>query len=53
MADLVTLRIEFENGGPDRSASLLWVSDSGEETQYTQIEEHATVTQETFPGHRE
>lgn len=50
---LVTLSIEFvSGGGVDRSASLVWLNDAGEEHHYTDIMEHATITQETFPGHR-
>ena len=52
MGDLVTLSIEFvDGGGVDRSAGLYWLSDAGEEQHYVDIQEHATVRQETFPGH--
>ena len=53
MGDTVTLVIEFVSGGAvDRAARLLWVNDADEERAYLDIQERATIRQETFPGHR-
>ena len=54
MANLVTLEITFGTGVPvrDDAAELVWVADNGDETRYTEVARGATVTQETYPGHR-
>ena len=53
MGVTVTLVIEFVSGGAvDRAARLLWVNDADEERAYLDIQERATIRQETFPGHR-
>ena len=53
VVDTVTLVIEFVSGGAvDRAARLLWVNDADEERAYLDIQERATIRQETFPGHR-
>lgn len=48
----VTLKITLANGGIDTACDLLWISDSGMEEWYDEIGGQATVTQETFAGHR-
>jgi len=49
---LVTLVVEFASGGGvDRVAALSWANENGEEQHYLDIQERATVRQETFPGH--
>ena len=53
MGDTVTLVIEFVSGGAvDRAARLCWVNDADEERAYLDLQERATIRQETFPGHR-
>ena len=50
--DLVTLEIQFAAGGDDEAAKLCWVADGGAEQQYSEVRVRASISQETFPGHR-
>ena len=51
--NLVTLDLTFASGGGiETTLELRWRGDDGTEQKYADLREHATLRQETFPGHK-